>query len=475
MEMNTAVLGAAALVVVALLLAGFMWRHGFGGLPAFALAVPAAIWLPAFFLSPYQRSDLLWQQLAGWPLLVLALGAAWTLRQRVQWFAWDRRNFVASLVMGWLAAALVARGGLDVFHKLPELLASTATDGLDPALYRALVLAMLPAMAWALWMIGVALGRVLGLAVVGVLRRTRGLGYYSPRLKFRHRHGEEKVEWHYFSKDAPRGWQRRDIPLRQLGKFSHETRTDRVYERTYQTFEARGSYSGERVTGTIEGPGRWVDRVRGTGLSHLTLGDLAMEIPTSLAASANATLDLLFKRYIHALHRADKARSDEQWQRNRTEQRAEEERAGQRAAEAAEAERQREADEAVRQQARLEKSKVDAHANLQALLAQAGVTGSDLWSKYSHDLDGRIVALVAASRAGRGVIVHANGEQTWSGEWRGASARVNEGRLEVQVDDPAWRQQHLSERRFALGERWTPEERQAWADRIGLLAAAAAG
>ncbi len=469
-EMNTVVVGVAAVAVVGLLLAGFLWRHGWGWLPAFALAVPVAIWLPVFFNSPLQRSDLLWQQLVGWPLLVVALGAGWALRRRVQWYAWDRRNFIASLVLGWLAAALVARGGLDVFRKLPELLASTATDGLDPAIYRALVLAMLPAMAWALWMIGVALGRVLALAVVGVLRRTRGLGYYSPQLKFRHRHGEENVEWHYLSKAAPRGWQRRDIPLRQLGKFSHETRTDRVYERTYQTFEARGRYSGEHVTGTIEGPGRWVDRVRGTGRSHLTLGDLAMEVPTSFAASANATLDLLFKRYVHALHRADKTRSDEQWQRTQAEQRAEEERARQRATEAAEAQRQREADEAVHHQARVEKSKLDAHANLQALLAGAGVSGSDLWSKYSHDLDGRIVALVAANRSGRGIIVHDNGEQTWTGEWRGASARVNEGRLEVQVDDPAWRRQHLSERRFTIGERWTPEERQAWADRIGLLA-----
>ena len=42
------------------------------------------------------------------------------------------------------------------------------------------------------------------------------------------------------------------------------------------------------------------------------------------------------------------------------------------------------------------------------------------------------------------------------------------------ADDPDWRRQHLSERRFVLGERWTAEERQTWADRIGLLAAGGA-
>ncbi len=470
MEMKTVVMGAAALAVVALLLAGLTWRHGWGWLPAFLIAVPVAIALPSFFLSPYQRSDLLWQQLAGWPLLILAVGAAWTLRKRVQWYAWDSRNFIASLVLGWLAAALVARGGLEVFHKLPELLASSATDGLDPAIYRALVLAMVPLMAWALWMMGVALGRVLGLAVVAVLRHTRGLGYYSVRLKFRHRAGEENVEWHYFSTDAPRGWQRREIPLRQLGKFIHESRTERVYERTYQTFEARGRFSGEQVTGTIEGPGQWVDRVRFSGRSMLKLGDLAMTLPTPLALGANRTLERLFQKYVHSLHRADRARNEDEQRRAKAQEREEAEHARQRAAQAAEAERQREADDAVRHQARVERSRVDAHANLQTLLAESGVTGSDLWSKYSHDLDGRIVSLVAANRAGRGIIVHADGEQTWSGEWRGASARVNGGALEVQVDDPVWRNQHLTERRFSIGERWTPEERQAWADRIGLLA-----
>lgn len=457
--MNTVVMGAAALVVVALVLAGLTWRQGGGWLPAFLIAVPVAIALPSFFLSPYQRSDLLWQQLAGWPLLVLALGAAWTLRHRVQWYAWDSRNFLASLVLGWLAAALVARGGLEVFQKLPELLASSATDGLDPAMYRVVVLAMVPLMAWALWMLGVALGRVLGLAVVAVLRRTRGLGYYSARLKFRHRAGEENVEWHYFSTEAPRGWQRREVPLRQLGKFIHESRTERVYERTYQTFEARGRFSGEQVTGTIEGPGQWVDRVRFSGRSMLTLGDLAMTLPTPVAVGANRTLERLFQKYVHSLHRADRARSEEERHRAMAQQRVEAEQA-----------RQREVDDAARHQARVEQSRVDAHANLQTLLADSGVTGSDLWSKYSHDLDGRIVSLVAANRAGRGIIVHADGEQTWAGEWRGASARVNGGVLEVQVDDPAWRRQHLTERRFSIGERWTPEERQAWADRIGLLA-----
>lgn len=474
MEMNLVVPVAAVLIAVALVIAVVSWRHGLGWLPAFLVAIPAAIWLPAFFFSPYRRPDLLWEQLAGWPLLPIGLAAAWTLRRRVQWYAWDSRNFIASLVLGWLAAALVARGGLEVFWKLPELLASTATDGLDPALYRTVVLAMLPVMAWALWMIGVAAGRLLGLPLIALLRRTRGLGYYSTRLKFRHRPGEETVEWHFLGKGKQKGWHHRDVPLRRLASFLHESRTDRVFERTYQTFEARGRFSGEQISGTIEGPGQWVNRTRFTGKSHLTLGDLSMELPTGLAVGANKTIDLLYKRYVSALHIADKEQEHRDLLAARAQREADEALARQQAIDAEAAQRQHDADEAVRHQARVEQSRLDAHANLQALLAQAGLTGSDLWSKYSFDLDGRIVALLAANRSGRGIIVHADGNETWSGEWRGASASVADGRLAVQVDDPAWRQKHLSERRFLLGERWTAEERQAWADRISLLAAAGA-
>lgn len=458
MDINTLAIGAAALVGVALLLGAFTWRAGAGWLPALLLALPAAIWLPGFSYSPYRDADVLWAELAGWPLLVIAAAAAFTLRPRLAWFAWDGRNFVASLVLGWLAAALVARGGLQLFRDLPTLLASTATDGLDPGVYRAVILLLVPIMALALWMIGVAAGRLLALPVIALVRRTRGLGFFSAELKFRHRPGDETVEWHYLSKQAPKGWQRRDVPLRHLSSFVHEMRTDRVFERTYQTFEARGRFSGEQISGTIEGPGQWVNRTVGTGKSHLTLGDLAMTVPTSTAVRANRTLGRLFERYVRALHLADKTKQEEDRRRANAERAAEAERA-----------RQREADEAASHQARVEQSRADAHANLQALLADAGLSGGDLWSKYAHDLDGRIVALVAASRAGRGLIVQ--GDATWAGAWRGASVRIADERLHVQVDDPDWRRQHLSERRFVLGERWTAEERQTWADRIALLAA----
>lgn len=470
MDLNTLALGALALVAVAALAGALTWRAGLGWLPALLLAVPAVVFLPDLFFSPWRRPEALWAELAGWPLALVLVAAAWTLRPRLQWFAWDSRNFFASLLLGWLAAALVTRGGLEVLRDLPALLASTATDGLDPPVYRVLVLALVPVMAWAIWMIGVAAGRLLALPVVWLLRRLRGLGFVSARLKFRHRPGDDTVEWHYRPAGWRSPWQRRDVPLRQLAYFFHETRTDRVFERTYQSFEARGQYSGERISGTIEGPGRWVDRTIGTGTSHLRLGDLAMAVPTALAHGANRTLKRLFERYIHALHLADKARQEEQVRARLAEQAAEQTRARQRAAEEAEAGRQRAQDEARRHQARVEASRVDAQARLKAMLAEAGLSGSDLWSKYAHDLDGRIVALVAASRAGRGFILDGGGEP-WTGDWRGASARVVDDRLQVQVDDPAWRHRHLSERRFTLGERWTAEERQAWADRINLLAA----
>ena len=470
MDLDTLALGGLALLGLALLLGALTWRAGFGWLPALLLAVPAAIWLPGFFFSPWRQPDQLWSALAGWPLAVAAVAAAWTMRPRLQWFAWDRRNFIASLLLGWLAAALVARGGLRVLWDLPALLASPATDGLDPPVYRAVILALVPVAAGALWMIGVAAGRLLALPVVWVLRRVRGLGFVSTRLKFRHRPGEETVEWHYRPGGWRTAWQRLDVPLRQLSHFLHETRTERVHERTYQSFEARGQFSGERFSGTIEGPGRWVDRTIGTGRSHLRLGALAMTVPTHIAVGANNTLKLLFERYIHALHRADKARDEAAVLAARAERTAEEARARQHAAEAAEAERLRAADEAARHQARVEKSRIDAQANLKAILADAGLAGSDLWSKYAHDLDGRVVSLLAASRAGRGIILAGDGGEAWTGEWRGATARVVDDRLLVQVDDPDWRHRHLSERRFTLGERWTPEERQAWADRITLLA-----
>lgn len=91
---------------------------------------------------------------------------------------------------------------------------------------------------------------------------------------------------------------------------------------------------------------------------------------------------------------------------------------------------------------------------------------------YRSSNGGFICTMLAADKEGRGGAVLNDGKDTWSGSWK--NARVNEvgETLEIQIDDPVYREKNLKERRFVI-KYFDREQRLEWIDRIRILSAQA--
>lgn len=87
---------------------------------------------------------------------------------------------------------------------------------------------------------------------------------------------------------------------------------------------------------------------------------------------------------------------------------------------------------------------------------------------YRDNDGGYIYTMLAADKEGRGGAVLNEGKDTWSGSWKNAHVSEVGDTLEVQIDDPEYRQQHLKERRFAI-KGFDKDERVEWIDRIRIL------
>lgn len=87
---------------------------------------------------------------------------------------------------------------------------------------------------------------------------------------------------------------------------------------------------------------------------------------------------------------------------------------------------------------------------------------------------GMLTEAIAVDRSGKALAVYNKGASTWMGTLKGASAQIVGDKLELKVDDPAYREKHLTERRFSLLEKEPREMLVEWEDRINLLAKTAA-
>ena len=125
-------------------------------------------------------------------------------------------------------------------------------------------------------------------------------------------------------------------------------------------------------------------------------------------------------------------------------------------------------------QKRRDKEAAEARAGekVRSLMREAGFgdNQADNFLRVICDDKGDLVEAIAADRAGRGVLVWDRGADQWLGQWGGAEAKVEDGRLQMKLVDPAYSEIHVTARRVSLrlggGQALLVE----WCDRIGMLA-----
>lgn len=123
-----------------------------------------------------------------------------------------------------------------------------------------------------------------------------------------------------------------------------------------------------------------------------------------------------------------------------------------------------------------EKNREDADKNAEIqciqLVQNWGLNPDNHFRSYRHNTNngGIIYSMLAADRSGNGGAVHDQGNGTWHGSWK--NSKINEAgeTLEIQVDDPEYREKNLKERRFVI-EGFDKATRIEWVDRIKILAA----
>ncbi len=123
-----------------------------------------------------------------------------------------------------------------------------------------------------------------------------------------------------------------------------------------------------------------------------------------------------------------------------------------------------------------EKKREDAIKNAEIqciqLVQNWGLNPDDHFRSYRHNTNngGIIYSMLAADRSGNGGAVHDHGNGTWHGSWKNAKIDEIGETLEIQVDDPEYREKNLKERRFVI-EGFDKATRIEWLDRIRILAA----
>ncbi len=132
----------------------------------------------------------------------------------------------------------------------------------------------------------------------------------------------------------------------------------------------------------------------------------------------------------------------------------------------------------VDKQASEEKAKSDALQNVRNQSTQLlkvweiDPNSTFMTYRYRESDGGYISTMLAADKEGRGGAVLNDGKDTWSGSWKNAQINEQGDTLEIQIDDPAFREKNLKERRFAI-KYFDREQRLEWIDRIRILSAQA--
>ncbi|MBA4382227.1 MAG: hypothetical protein C0406_06630 [Sideroxydans sp.] len=121
-------------------------------------------------------------------------------------------------------------------------------------------------------------------------------------------------------------------------------------------------------------------------------------------------------------------------------------------------------------QAWCDEQKKDSALNALDALCQQADMESDCFKKSFWDEQGVLQWAIAADRKGKAVAVYNNGAETWSGSLIGASAQIVDNKLEIKVNDSAYREKNLSDRVFIVLIKESRNTLVEWESRINLLA-----
>jgi hypothetical protein len=356
-----------------------------------------------------------WFALARAPLAAVALpaGFLFALARRVQW-----RSYTWASWLFWMPFSLLAALFLLVAQPMP-MIGGVYLNGL------------------LLFMVGSTLGGLCAFPFVLLLRvKSHDVGFCSWPLSFLWRSGSDEVVVRYRT-----GRLRRKTARVPLGEFHLGFEQETVFRSGYIPSVSTGTgytSSGETIHVTTTGPGQHYAYNQRTGRSQIRVGGIVdsnvyLRRGARLEAEANAR---------RLKPRSDAIRAKQQ--------------------EAAKAQKQQHNDIALER----------AQAALRKLAEQAGLNDEHWYdNRYSTHAEnpGVLLEAIAADREGRGYAVYNKGQSTWIGSWKQAVVHETRQGLDIQVNDSAYRQQHMTERRFQLGAHFTVQSCQEWVSRIRLL------
>jgi hypothetical protein len=405
-------------------------------------------------VRPWHAPELVRANVHGLLWIPLFAGAAWAISRRWRWLAYNVSGVVLLAMTGWLAAMFVASGQRlawnDWYSEVAVAFANGqggelgAWQGTVQNVLWGLVMAaaIIPVM-----LLGALAGALAALVPLALWRMSgQGLGFQSRVLSFRHARGEKDVLCRYRTTNPWRGrYKTERVALADFGfRTWEETVTKTVYVPSVTTITGTTS-GGQMVTGTAYGPGSSYDKEVRTGWFLVHLRGITASNKLALSKVQAAEANWVARRIEKTF--AAPARNAANLLAERT------------------AEQQKQ-DEVTRVEAAASK----ARQAVAALVHSAGMSGEN-WYRYRHDADGALIEVLAADREGRALAWYGGGNQRWSGRWKGATVKATRPALEIVVDDPAYREKHLTDRRVILAETWSQALRDEWVSRIEILAA----
>lgn len=370
--------------------------------------------------------------------LPFAIGAGLAIRRRWRWRSYGLARLLALLPFGALAGVCLVERGVPLIQyvngafqdELPHLSAGSPewTGYWIGGVAVPLIVLGLAGM------VGITLGALLAQPMVAMRRLSTGdTGFYARTLAFRWLHGDAEVEVYMRPYRRSKAITTR-VPLHAFdATFEREVLQKWGHIPTVTTMTGYTS-SGGMVTGTAYGPGHAYQYKVTTSRQDVRLAGIKQQVTLGAAEAREAKWNV--RRLMRHARPAAEAHQ-----------------------------RQREAD--ARQSTEATERKIrDA---LDALAHQAGLAG-ERWTFHKASREGNLLEAIAADRLGAGYVVCSEGLERWMGSWHGAMLFSVDGGIDVQVDDPAYRAEHLAERRFVIGRGWPAPLRNEWSSRIALLA-----
>lgn len=382
-----------------------------------------------------------------WTLAALPLGAARAIGGRLRWrsISWQP-CLIATSWMPLIGIWLILFPPNYILYFLSFLLGlvkwplNLVLRPLGISFTSLLIKSIYPA---GLFLIGSSIGGVVGMMLGALFRLVSGdVGFWSRSFSFLWRKGHADVVVRY----RKNFWSRQTahISLQEFAVRFTEVTAERTGYNPNIQYGSGFSSDGTVHHITMYGPGQSYQYTEKTGRSWVDIDG----IRSSVTLPWGSCIEIAYN-----IRRLEKPK------------------ARLREIEAAEREATEWRNKAL-EQAALAVAGMKAEVAMQTLMEQAGVEG-DKWGYHRYsthaETGGMILEALGADRGGRGFAIYDEGKEKWIGKWLGARAHETNNGLDIVVSDPDYRQRHMKERRFSIGQQWPVSERREWADRIRLL------